>query len=181
MLINHWKYVKLNRVCIHIKLNLRRWVTCILRCLHSLIIWYLGWLGIIGFDLSKKYTRNSNLPVLSSLFSVFNSSRSKATSCLGWSLHFDSFNFERPSVFRNMPIGCMLAKMDFNSFKCLNGSYFRHPSYFGFFIWSIGTQVLLINPVCTVGYTVVTWRFFRDRIPYPLKRFYFWLLLITFG
>jgi len=54
-------------------------------------------------------------------------------------------------------------------------SYFRHPSYFGFFIWSIGTQVLLINPVCTVGYTVVTWRFFRDRIPYEeyfLQRFF---------
>lgn len=92
-----------------------------------------------------------------------------------------SFNFECPSVFWNMSIGCVLAKIGFNSCKCLNGSYFRHPSYFGFFIWSIGTQVLLINPVCTVGYTVVTWRFFRDRIPYPFQRFYFWLVLITLG
>lgn len=44
--------------------------------------------------------------------------------------------------------------------------FFRHPSYLGFFIWSIGTQVLLVNPVCIVGYTVVTWRFFENRIPY---------------
>ncbi|KAL7978573.1 hypothetical protein Chor_005555 [Crotalus horridus] len=40
----------------------------------------------------------------------------------------------------------------------------RHPSYVGWFSWSIGTQVLLCNPVCLVGYTVVSWRFFRDRV-----------------
>ncbi|KAH9557926.1 hypothetical protein CY35_07G110500 [Sphagnum magellanicum] len=45
--------------------------------------------------------------------------------------------------------------------------FFRHPGYLGFLIWSVGSQVLLCNPVCTVGYTIVMWRFFRDRIPYP--------------
>ncbi|KAG8142502.1 putative Protein-S-isoprenylcysteine O-methyltransferase protein [Naja naja] len=40
----------------------------------------------------------------------------------------------------------------------------RHPSYVGWFYWSIGTQVLLCNPVCLIGYTLVSWRFFRDRV-----------------
>ncbi|XP_028663250.1 protein-S-isoprenylcysteine O-methyltransferase [Erpetoichthys calabaricus] len=43
-------------------------------------------------------------------------------------------------------------------------SCFRHPSYVGWFYWSIGTQVLLCNPVCLIGYTLVSWRFFRERI-----------------
>eukprot|EP00052_Salpingoeca_macrocollata_P007492 m.60273 g.60273 ORF g.60273 m.60273 type:complete len:271 (-) comp16078_c0_seq2:43-855(-) len=42
----------------------------------------------------------------------------------------------------------------------------RHPSYVGWFIWSVGTQVLLCNPICTVGYAVATISFFRDRVPY---------------
>lgn len=40
----------------------------------------------------------------------------------------------------------------------------RHPSYVGWFWWSIGTQVLLCNPICMVGYTVATWQFFDERI-----------------
>lgn len=43
-------------------------------------------------------------------------------------------------------------------------SYFRHPSYVGWFYWSIGTQVMLCNPVCIMGYTIASWRFFRERI-----------------
>ncbi|CAE1299531.1 ICMT [Acanthosepion pharaonis] len=43
-------------------------------------------------------------------------------------------------------------------------SLFRHPAYVGWFYWSIGTQLILCNPLCLVGYTVVTWRFFRERI-----------------
>ncbi|KAG7472183.1 hypothetical protein MATL_G00106180 [Megalops atlanticus] len=43
-------------------------------------------------------------------------------------------------------------------------SCFRHPSYVGWFCWSVGTQVLLCNPVCLVGYTLASWRFFRERI-----------------
>lgn len=43
-------------------------------------------------------------------------------------------------------------------------SLFRHPSYVGWFYWSIGTQVVLCNPVCLVGYSVASWLFFKERI-----------------
>ncbi|KPP73382.1 protein-S-isoprenylcysteine O-methyltransferase-like [Scleropages formosus] len=43
-------------------------------------------------------------------------------------------------------------------------SCFRHPSYVGWFYWSIGTQVVLCNPVCLLAYTVASWRFFRERV-----------------
>lgn len=43
-------------------------------------------------------------------------------------------------------------------------AYLRHPSYFGFFWWGLGTQLLLGNPLCFAAYTVVLWRFFSDRI-----------------
>ncbi|XP_033764371.1 protein-S-isoprenylcysteine O-methyltransferase-like [Pecten maximus] len=43
-------------------------------------------------------------------------------------------------------------------------SYCRHPSYVGWFYWSIGTQLILFNPVCLVGYTIVSWKFFKERI-----------------
>ncbi|KAF3906259.1 hypothetical protein ABW20_dc0102515 [Dactylellina cionopaga] len=42
--------------------------------------------------------------------------------------------------------------------------WFRHPSYMGFWLWGLGTQVMLGNPVSFVGYTAVLWRFFRRRI-----------------
>lgn len=40
----------------------------------------------------------------------------------------------------------------------------RHPSYFGFFWWAVGTQVVLGNPFCFCIYVVVLWRFFSRRI-----------------
>ncbi|KAI0542235.1 Isoprenylcysteine carboxyl methyltransferase family-domain-containing protein [Xylaria digitata] len=43
-------------------------------------------------------------------------------------------------------------------------SFLRHPSYFGFFYWGVGTQVVLGNPICFVGYMMVLWRFFASRI-----------------
>lgn len=43
-------------------------------------------------------------------------------------------------------------------------SIFRHPSYFGFFWWGLGTQFMLGNTVCFVGYAVVLWLFFNRRI-----------------
>lgn len=43
-------------------------------------------------------------------------------------------------------------------------SVLRHPSYFGFFWWSLGTQVVLGNVVCLVGFAVVLGRFFRRRV-----------------
>ena len=45
-------------------------------------------------------------------------------------------------------------------------SVLRHPSYCGWFWWSLGTQVLLANPVCLFLYALLSWRFFRDRIPF---------------
>ena len=43
-------------------------------------------------------------------------------------------------------------------------SWLRHPSYFGFFWWGLGTQVVLGNTVCLAGYIIVLWRFFSRRI-----------------
>lgn len=43
-------------------------------------------------------------------------------------------------------------------------SLMRHPSYVGWFYWSIGTQIILTNPVCFVIYAVASWKFFHDRI-----------------
>lgn len=43
-------------------------------------------------------------------------------------------------------------------------SFLRHPAYFGFFYWGIGTQLVLGNPICFVAYTIVLWRFFASRV-----------------
>jgi protein-S-isoprenylcysteine O-methyltransferase len=54
-------------------------------------------------------------------------------------------------------------------------SIVRHPSYFGWFYWSIGTQILLANPICTILYTIASWKFFKARITfeeYHLLRFF---------
>ena len=40
----------------------------------------------------------------------------------------------------------------------------RHPSYMGWFWWSVGTQVLLCNPISAVAYAVASYVFFRERI-----------------
>lgn len=47
-----------------------------------------------------------------------------------------------------------------------NGVYslLRHPGYFGWFYWSLGTQVLLGNPFCLIAYFVVARNFFKNRI-----------------
>eukprot|EP00986_Skeletonema_menzelii_P003708 scaffold1185_cov143-Skeletonema_menzelii.AAC.2 len=45
-------------------------------------------------------------------------------------------------------------------------SILRHPSYFGFYYWSIGTQMLLSNYVSTVVYAFAAWKFFHYRIPF---------------
>lgn len=51
----------------------------------------------------------------------------------------------------------------------------RHPSYVGWFWWSIGTQIVLANPICTLLYAAVSWKFFKDRIyveEHTLLRFF---------
>jgi len=47
-----------------------------------------------------------------------------------------------------------------------NGVYSlcRHPSYLGWFLWSVGSQVLLVNPLCLIIYGVVSYAFFKERI-----------------
>ncbi|KAJ5758959.1 hypothetical protein N7520_006115 [Penicillium odoratum] len=42
--------------------------------------------------------------------------------------------------------------------------FLRHPSYFGFFWWGLGTQLVLGNMVCFVAYSLVLWKFFSTRI-----------------
>lgn len=42
--------------------------------------------------------------------------------------------------------------------------FLRHPSYFGFYWWGLGTQLVLGNPIAFVVYSLVLWRFFNSRI-----------------
>jgi protein-S-isoprenylcysteine O-methyltransferase len=42
----------------------------------------------------------------------------------------------------------------------------RHPSYTGWFWWSVGTQLLLGNPLCALAYAAASWRFFAARVPH---------------
>ncbi|KAF2187247.1 ICMT-domain-containing protein [Zopfia rhizophila CBS 207.26] len=48
-------------------------------------------------------------------------------------------------------------------------SILRHPSYFGFFWWGLGTQVVLGNSISFAGYAVVLWYFFATRIRHEEK------------
>lgn len=43
--------------------------------------------------------------------------------------------------------------------------YFRHPSYFGFYWWAVGTQLVMGNTGCLVAYLVVLDQFYAERIP----------------
>ncbi|KAI6134950.1 Isoprenylcysteine carboxyl methyltransferase family-domain-containing protein [Pisolithus croceorrhizus] len=43
-------------------------------------------------------------------------------------------------------------------------SWSRHPSYAGFFYWALGTQLVLQNAVCFIGFAITLWRFFSGRI-----------------
>ncbi|XP_064459508.1 protein-S-isoprenylcysteine O-methyltransferase-like [Ornithodoros turicata] len=40
----------------------------------------------------------------------------------------------------------------------------RHPSYVGWFLWSVGTQTVLVNPVCIIAYALASWKFFKTRV-----------------
>lgn len=53
--------------------------------------------------------------------------------------------------------------------------YIRHPGYCGFFIWSVGTQIMLCNPLSMLAFALVVFRFFQQRIPYEehfLRQFF---------
>lgn len=45
-------------------------------------------------------------------------------------------------------------------------AYLRHPAYFGWHYWSIGTQLCLGNYACAIAYTWASHRFFQSRIPH---------------
>ncbi|KAI7888217.1 farnesyl cysteine-carboxyl methyltransferase, mediates the carboxyl methylation step during C-termin [Mucor mucedo] len=54
-------------------------------------------------------------------------------------------------------------------------SLMRHPSYFGFYWWAIGVQVLLMNPLCLILFVYWLHQFFSERIAYEehtLHRFF---------
>ena len=33
--------------------------------------------------------------------------------------------------------------------------HIRHPGYLGFLVWCVGTQLLLVNPICCVVFALV--------------------------
>lgn len=45
----------------------------------------------------------------------------------------------------------------------------RHPAYFGFFWWGLGTQLVLGNFFCFFAYTAILWKFFAKRIQHEEK------------
>ncbi|KAG0093771.1 hypothetical protein BGZ93_001911 [Podila epicladia] len=54
-------------------------------------------------------------------------------------------------------------------------SLLRHPSYFGFYYWALGSQLMMMNPVCFVGFGAALHHFFSERIQYEeqlLVRFF---------
>ena len=40
----------------------------------------------------------------------------------------------------------------------------RHPGYAGWYLWAVGSQILLLNPLCVVAFYIVAYRFFKERI-----------------
>ena len=43
-------------------------------------------------------------------------------------------------------------------------AFSRHPSYFGWFLWSVSTQVMIWNPIWAVGFCIASHTFFKSRI-----------------
>ncbi|KAJ4419768.1 farnesyl cysteine-carboxyl methyltransferase [Gnomoniopsis sp. IMI 355080] len=42
----------------------------------------------------------------------------------------------------------------------------RHPSYFGFYWWVLGIQLVMGNTLCFLVYVLVLYRYYSHRIPY---------------
>ena len=42
----------------------------------------------------------------------------------------------------------------------------RHPSYLGFFLWAVGTQLCLLNPLTALGFAYALYRYFDERVDY---------------
>ena len=45
-------------------------------------------------------------------------------------------------------------------------AWVRHPSYFGWMIWAVGTQFVLYNPISIILFFIAGVLFFRNRIPF---------------
>ncbi|VDO03791.1 unnamed protein product [Rodentolepis nana] len=43
-------------------------------------------------------------------------------------------------------------------------AFCRHPAYSGWFFWSVGTQILLVNPLCSILYPITAYVFFKSRV-----------------
>ena len=54
--------------------------------------------------------------------------------------------------------------------------YMRHPGYCGWFLWVSGSQLLAGNLICALTFSIVTWKFFNERIEYEES-----LLVSMFG
>ncbi|KAG1752685.1 Isoprenylcysteine carboxyl methyltransferase family-domain-containing protein [Suillus paluster] len=67
-----------------------------------------------------------------------------------------STNFSHIVAFRKLPSHQLVTHGVY--------SIFRHPSYAGFFYWALGTQLVLQNPVSSIGFVIVLWNFFSRRI-----------------
>ena len=49
-------------------------------------------------------------------------------------------------------------------------AFVRHPGYLGWFIWAVNTQVLLLNPVCALGFAAASCLYFRRRVRFEEAR-----------
>ena len=49
-------------------------------------------------------------------------------------------------------------------------AHVRHPGYLGWFVWSVSTQILLLNPFCTVGFACASSLYFRRRVRFEEAR-----------
>ncbi|KAJ8587213.1 ICMT-domain-containing protein [Rhizopogon salebrosus TDB-379] len=67
-----------------------------------------------------------------------------------------SDNFSHIVAFRKLPSHQLVTRGVY--------SMSRHPSYAGFLYWALGTQLVLQNPVSSIAYVLVLWRFFSRRI-----------------
>ena len=50
---------------------------------------------------------------------------------------------------------CMGCNPGVSIIRCQLCRYIRHPGYLGFLLWCVGTQMLLVNPVCCIIFTIV--------------------------
>ena len=54
-----------------------------------------------------------------------------------------------------------------NNHKLVTNGIFaisRHPSYFGFYLWSVGIEIMCCNPICTIAFIIILFKFFKNRI-----------------